>query len=159
MPAKPVQVTLDFIEKINQGDADGLADLLALAHTVTDLAGDVEKDQEKLAAGWHEYLSTCPIYHIYIRQLFTKDNDVIVVGHTTGSHLNLPDEEEFHSEGVFWAATVKEGRLSAWELYNDTVENQLNEGMRMQSKSTHQLKWQRPSPNTSISTRVLVCAL
>jgi predicted SnoaL-like aldol condensation-catalyzing enzyme len=129
MPPKPVQVTLDFIKKINQGDVSGLAKLLAPDHTFVDLAGDVETGKENLAAGWCEYLGNCPNYRIYIRQLFAKGDEVIVVGHTTGSHLGLPDEDEFHNEAVIWAATVEDGLLSAWKLYNDTVETRLKLGL------------------------------
>jgi hypothetical protein len=125
MPSIPVQVTLDFVDKINQGDAAGLAALLAPEHVFMDLAGDVETGGENLAAGWADYLNTCPNYRIYIRQLFEKENNVILIGHTTGSHLDLPDEEEFHDEAVIWVATVEDGLLSAWKLYNDIVENQL----------------------------------
>lgn len=125
MPSKPVQVTLDFVDKINQGNVDGLAALLAPDHAFMDLAGEVETGKQNLAAAWGDYLSTYPNYHIYIRQLFENENDVILIGHTTGSHLDLPDEEEFHDEAVIWVATVEDGLLSAWKLYNDTVETQL----------------------------------
>lgn len=125
MPSKPVQVTLEFVEKINQGDVDSLTKLLAPGHTFMDLAGDVETGKDNLAAGWREYFSKNPNYQIYIRQLFNKGDDVIVVGHSTGSHLNLPDEEEFIDQSMIWVATVRDGLLTAWRLYPDTVENQL----------------------------------
>jgi hypothetical protein len=45
--------------------------------------------------------------------------DVEGLGHTTGSHLGLPDEQE-RELTLLWVATVTGGRVSGWRLLEDT---------------------------------------
>lgn len=46
-------------------------------------------------------------------------DEVVVLGHTTGSHLNLPDEDESQLT-VIWRATVKDGLLALWQILENT---------------------------------------
>lgn len=125
MTNEAIKVTLDFISAINRGDFDTLSALMGPKHTFIDIEGKVEQDAERIAKGWCAYLQDNPNYHIYIRQIFILDEGIAVIGHTTGSHLNLPDSAEFHNEGVIWVAQVAQGKLRQWQLYSDTVKNQL----------------------------------
>ena len=45
---------------------------------------------------------------------------VAVLGHTTGSHLGLPDGEEA-ALLVIWVAQVRDGRLSQWRIVADSL--------------------------------------
>ena len=121
MPAD--EVVLSFVEKINQGDLAGIKAMLARDRTFDDLAGDVTSDAEVTAEGWLNYLTENPDYKIYIRQAFKSGNRVILIGHTTGSHLDLPELVEFHTEGVIWLSEVNEGKVTTWQLLEDTQEN------------------------------------
>ena len=123
MLPEPVKVVLDFVQQINQGNADRLAALLAPDHTFVDLAGESEQGSERLAAGWRDYLAQYPNYQIYIRRIVILPTGIALIGQTTGSHLQIPDEQEFNDEGVIWLAKVKDGLLQSWQLYSDTVEN------------------------------------
>ena len=42
-----------------------------------------------------------------------------MIGHTTGSHLGLADDEETKIT-VIWRAEVRDGRLAAWQIIEDT---------------------------------------
>jgi hypothetical protein len=42
-----------------------------------------------------------------------------VLGHTTGSHLGLPDDEEVQLL-VIWVAEVRHGALSLWRILDDS---------------------------------------
>jgi hypothetical protein len=42
-----------------------------------------------------------------------------VLGHTTGSHLGLADDEE-RRQSLIWLAEVAGGRLRCWRLLEDT---------------------------------------
>ena len=55
------------------------------------------------------------------QQVVERDGDVAVLGHTTGSHLGLPDDEE-EQQLVIWTARVVDGRLASWHLVEDTPE-------------------------------------
>jgi 3-methyladenine DNA glycosylase AlkD len=125
MPPKAIQVALNFIEKINQGDIEGVDALLSPDTTYVDLAGNLERGKEQLADCWEGYLTSYPDYQIYIHRIFTIQNGVVLVGHTTGSHLKLPEYKEFHEEGRIWLVGIKAGSIDSLQLYQDTVENEL----------------------------------
>jgi hypothetical protein len=42
-----------------------------------------------------------------------------VLGHTTGSHLHLPDEDESKLT-IIWRAKVRDGRLTLLQIMEDT---------------------------------------
>ena len=121
MPA--VEVVLSFVEKINQGDLFGIETLLAPQQKSNDLAGDVTSGAMTMILNWRKYLTENPDYTIYIRQVYTAGDRVILIGHTTGSHLELPEVVEFHTEGVIWLTEVSDGKVSTWQLLQDTQEN------------------------------------
>lgn len=123
MLPEPVKVVLDFVQQVNQGNAEGLAALLAPDHTFVDLAGESEQGYDRMVAGWRDYLAHYPDYQIHLRRIVMLPDGVALIGQTTGSHLQIPDEQEFNEEGVIWLATVKAGQLGSWQLYADTVEN------------------------------------
>jgi len=123
MLSEPVKLVLDFVQQINLGNADRLVALLAPDHTFVDLAGESEQGHERLVAGWRDYLSQYPDYRIYVRRIVKLPVGIALIGQTTGSHLQIPDEQEFNDEGVIWLATVKNGQLESWRLYTDAVEN------------------------------------
>lgn len=123
MLPEAVNVVLDFVQQINQGNAEGLAALLGPDHTFVDLAGESEQGYERMAAGWRDYLAQYPKFRIYLRRIILLPVGVALIGQTTGSHLQLSDEQEFNDEGVIWLATVKDGLLDSWQLYADSVKN------------------------------------
>ena len=121
MIADPLTTTLAFVDNINAHNTRGVVNLLAPNHKLIDVNGDVENDNERIENGWRQYLENYPDYRIYIRRIFLENDHVYLIGHTTGSHLNLPDVEEFHAEGVIWVSQVKQGKISLWEIHNDTL--------------------------------------
>ena len=122
MSNKALDITLTFVENINKHDVNGLIGLLAPEHKFIDMGGSIETDRDQLKKAWKTYLETYPGYQIYIRQIFMDEDTIYMLGHTTGSHLNLPDEKEFLGEGVIWISKVKDGQLSHWQLINDSPE-------------------------------------
>ena len=123
MLPESVKIVLDFVQQINQGNAEGLAALLAPDHTFVDLAGESEQGYERMAAGWRDYLTQYPNFRIYLRRIVLLPEGVALIGQTTGSHMQLSDEHEFNDEGVIWLAKVKDGLLESWQLYADSVKN------------------------------------
>jgi hypothetical protein len=123
VPQPPVAVALRFIDCINRGDLAGLAAVLADAHrlqifTEEPVAGRVANEK-----AWSGYLESFPEYVIYPRRIAeVTDGLVAILGHTTGSHLGLPDDEE-SQQTLIWLAEAAFGRLSGWTLIDDTPEH------------------------------------
>lgn len=51
----PVDVVLKFLERINQHDAEKLAELMAEDHVFIDSLGQSVRGREKMRAGWKSY--------------------------------------------------------------------------------------------------------
>lgn len=120
-PLPPIAAAVSFIDCINRGDLDGLADLMTDDHAlvVLDQPPLVGRDANREA--WHGYFSSFPNYVVYPRHVTADGSAVAVLGTTTGSHLGIPDDEEMKLD-VAWLARVVDGRLSEWRVAEDTAE-------------------------------------
>jgi ketosteroid isomerase-like protein len=127
MPA--VAVVISFIDRINRGDVEALAELMSDDHTLAVLDEPPLVGKAANIAAWRGYMSSYPNYIIYPHQLAESDGRVAVVGHTTGSHLGLPDEQE-RALTVIWIALASRGRLSLWRITEDTPQHREELGLR-----------------------------
>lgn len=116
------EIALKFVEYINAQNVDELTKLMTEDHSFTDITGSVEKGRETMRKAWSEYFTMYPQYTIYISQIFVVDTTVVLIGRTTGSHLKLPPQKEFH-DTVIWTAIIKNGLVAEWQIYEDTAEN------------------------------------
>ena len=115
----PADVAFQFVEKINRGDLAGLVALMTEEHTFVDLAGEVSSGRELMRRGWAHYFDRCPEYMIHVWQYSVVGDCVALRGSTTGSHLNLPREEEF-ADPLIWVARIEAGQVAEWRLLPDT---------------------------------------
>ncbi len=120
-PTDDVSVVREFIARINAADVEGLGRLMAPDHSleVFDEAPFVGRDENIEA--WHGYAGSWPSYHIYEDGIGQRGEWVAVLGHTTGSHLEMPDDEE-EKLTLIWVADVVDGLVRTWRLEPDTIE-------------------------------------
>jgi len=118
---------VSFIDAVNRGDVAALAALMTEDHTlhVLDEAPLIGKSANIEA--WRGYVSSFPQYVIYPHEIAAEGPRVAVVGHTTGSHLGLSDEEE-QELTIIWSALVDDGRLRLWQIVEDTPEHRSERG-------------------------------
>ena len=117
-PLPPLAAALSFIDRINHRDLDGLVALMAKDHTLKVLDEAPTRGRTANARGWHGYFDAFPAYVIYPARLAAQGERVAILGHTTGSHLGLPDDEEIRL-AVIWIAEVR-GLVRAWSIVADT---------------------------------------
>ena len=84
---------------------------------------------------WNGYVTAFPDYVIYPDRLVHHDDDVLVLGSTTGSHLGLPDHDERQLK-VIWRATVRDGLLTLWQILEDAPEQRALLGLTDASATT-----------------------
>jgi ketosteroid isomerase-like protein len=77
-------VVFSFIDRVNRGDADGLAELMTDDHALEVLDEAPLVGKASNIEAWRGYMSAFPDYVIYPHQLAERDGLVAVVGHTTG---------------------------------------------------------------------------
>ncbi len=122
MLAKPVRITLDFIEAINSNNLDKITAMMTEDHLFIDLDKEEIYRIKTLVRWWQFYFSHWPDYKICVSEIFSKDNKVIVVGRTSGSHVGIPESKEF-KETLIWYSEVVDDRIKNWHLHFDTEEN------------------------------------
>lgn len=71
---------------------------------------------------WHGYCASWPDYVIYPRRMTQSGDLVAILGHTTGSHLGLPDDEESQLT-LIWLCRCAGASVTDWELIEDTAES------------------------------------
>ena len=107
-----------FIDCINHGDIDGLSVLMTDDHKLQVFDEAPLVGRRANVEAWRGYASAFPHYVIYPHEISERGDAVAVLGHTTGSHLGLPDDEE-QKLTVIWYARVDSGRLSRWQIFHD----------------------------------------
>jgi ketosteroid isomerase-like protein len=120
--ASPVAVVISFIDRINRGDADGLGELMAEDYVLTVFDEAPQPGREAGIEGWRGYAAAFPRYLVLPHRIALVGDTVAVVGHTTGSHLGLPDEEESKLT-LIWLGVVRDGLVARWTLIEDTPES------------------------------------
>ena len=118
-----VAVAVRFIDCVNRNDLDGLVATMTDDHRLEIFDEEPLIGKDANAAAWRGYFENFPNYVIYPHRIVeVNDTLVAIIGHTTGSHLGLPDDEESR-ETLIWLAETRSGRLRVWSLMEDTPES------------------------------------
>lgn len=121
MSLPPVAVVISFIDRVNHGDVTGLGLLMTDDHELRVLDEAPVTGRDANVAAWRGYADAFPNYVIHPWRIAVADGRVAVLGHTTGSHLGLPDEEE-RRLAVIWSADVAGDRVRVWRVLDDSPE-------------------------------------
>src|SRR5438270_14038529 len=122
-PRPPVAVAISFVDCINRGDVDGLADLMTDDHRLCVFDERPLAGKAANVEAWRGYASSWPDYVIYPHRIAAPATGTVAIfGHTTGSHLGLPDEVEV-TQTLIWVAEVTAGKVRAWRLVEDSPAN------------------------------------
>ena len=111
-----------FIDCVNRGDVEGLGELMTDNHTLRVFDERPLVGKAANIDAWWSYTSSYPDYVIHPHQLSDDDGRVVVVGHTTGSHLALADDKE-REVTVIWVAEVEGRLLTSWRIIEDTPQH------------------------------------
>jgi len=117
----PVETVLQFLERINQHDADKLAELMTEDHVFIDSLGQSTRGRENMRAGWRGYYAFCPDYWVSHEEIFQDGNLVAVFGSAGGTiaaNDKLLPENKWRVSAA-WLATVEHGLVKEWRVYAD----------------------------------------
>ena len=117
----PAETILSFINRINQRDADKLADLMREDHVFIDTLGQKAHGREKMRAGWRGYYAFCPDYWVSHEKVLSDGNVVAVfgaAGGTIAANGELPPENQWRIPAA-WLAIVENGLVKEWRVYAD----------------------------------------
>jgi len=116
-----VSTVLRFLERINQHDADGLAQLMAPDVLFVDSLGQMVRGREPMRAGWRGYFAFCPDYWLTHDAIFHSGDQVAVFGAAGGTIARageLPPENRWRVSAA-WLAVVDDRLVKEWRIYAD----------------------------------------
>jgi ketosteroid isomerase-like protein len=122
-------VVIDFMDTINHADVERLLSLMTDGHVMRILDEPPVRGKETLRSAWRGYFEAFRRYRVYVDRIAVEGDRVAVLGHTTGSHLGLPDDEESQLP-VIWTADVRDGRLASWNILEDSAERRRELSLR-----------------------------
>jgi predicted SnoaL-like aldol condensation-catalyzing enzyme len=96
--------------------------LMAEDHLFIDSSDDVHKGKEMMVKGWNDFFNQYPDYRNHFSVVESRDNLVLVIGHSTCSHESLDGP-------ALWTAKVENDLIAEWRVYLDTVENRQKLGL------------------------------
>jgi ketosteroid isomerase-like protein len=118
---EPVAVVLDFIERINSGDADAICAAMTEDHVFVDSLGARFAGREKMRGGWQAYLRMVPDYKVSHEEILAKGETVGVFGTARGTYSSdgKVKKENFWEVPAAWRAIVRGGLVAYWQVFAD----------------------------------------
>jgi ketosteroid isomerase-like protein len=117
----PIETVLHFLDCINKGDADNLAELMTEDHVFIDSLGDSVRGRDKMCAAWRGYFSFCPDYWVSHEKILEGGNTVAVfgaAGGTIAANGKLPPENKWRTPAA-WLAVAENSLVKEWRVYAD----------------------------------------
>jgi ketosteroid isomerase-like protein len=124
----PLAMAVSFIDCINRGDVAGLGALMHPDHELIVFDEEPTRGRQANIEGWKGYAGAYPQYLVYPHRLALTGNVAAILGHTTGSHLGLSDEEESRLT-LIWLCELEDGAVRRWTLVPDTPANRETHGL------------------------------
>jgi ketosteroid isomerase-like protein len=116
------QTVLQFNDCINARDIDGLAGLMSEDHSFIDSENNAIRGKAASLDAWRGFFAQFPDYRNHFERFISSTEQVTVVGHSTCSLPMLAGP-------ALWTAKVKDGKVTEWRVYEDTVENRATLGI------------------------------
>jgi uncharacterized protein (TIGR00369 family) len=124
----PIGTVAAFVECINRGDVEGLGELMSAEHELRVLDEAPLVGREANVDAWRGYAEAFPAYRIVPHAMAERGGTVALAGHTTGSHLGLPDAEESRLT-LIWLADVVGGSVCCWHVVPDDPATRVAHGL------------------------------
>jgi ketosteroid isomerase-like protein len=124
------QTAMAFVDAINRRDIDALERLMSADHRLEVFDERPLVGRDANAEAWRGYFDAFPQYLIHVRQRAETDDAIALLGHTTGSHLGLTDDQEGDLT-LIWLATLAESTVSGWRLIENNAVNRRRSGLEV----------------------------
>jgi ketosteroid isomerase-like protein len=116
-----IATVLEFMDRINAADVDGLCSLMTDDYLFIDGLGNRFTGREHMRTGWKMYFSWFPDYRVSHEEIFQEHNIVAVFGIASGTYAvkgNLPIENHWQVPAA-WKAVVRDAQIAEWRVYCD----------------------------------------
>ena len=121
-PARePLDVAMDFIKRINAGDADAICELMTPDHIFQDAIGKRFIGRDKMREGWRAYFKSVADYQIHADEFFQTGDRLAIVGSASGTYVGDggASSDKFWKVPAAWLAVIRDGHVAEWCVYAD----------------------------------------
>jgi ketosteroid isomerase-like protein len=119
----PQTIAVGFNDCINSRDIEGLASLMSDDHRFVDADGAVISGKANCVAAWRGFFEAFPDYRNVFASMVIRDDVVIIVGYSECAEPSLAGP-------AVWTATIREGAVVEWRVYEDTSDIRDRLGVR-----------------------------
>lgn len=118
---QPLEVAMEFIKRINSGDANSVCELITEDHIFQDALGKRFLGREKMRTGWNSYFKMISDYQIRAEEFFQTDNRLAIFGTASGNYTGNGSKsaDKFWEVPAAWGAVVRDGLIAEWRVYAD----------------------------------------
>lgn len=112
------KTALEFINKINAHDVDGIIRTISDDHVLIDAQSNELKGKDRLREGWTEYFVLFPDYAIEVEDVFEQDNKVAVFGFASGTYKGLTeDQANFWRVPAAWKDIIEKNKYLNYSAF------------------------------------------
>lgn len=115
------QLVLDYIDKINHHDIEGLSELMTEDHLFSDSTGVVINGKDEMKLAWFDFFVNFPDYTIVPDDIIIDNGAAAVFGVAKGTYYTegeLTDKNKFKVSAA-WKAIISNSKISEWKVYAD----------------------------------------
>ncbi len=132
----PVDIAVEFVERLNRRDFDGLVGLMTPDFRLRPGGAEVIRGPEKSQEALVGYVSSWPDFQVHVSDVHQVSDTVIVVGRTTGSCERTPRGVEIRQRRLY-VAKVERGLVSEFRhIAEDTDAARRDLGMSSRTRIT-----------------------
>lgn len=115
------RTTLNFIERINAHDVDGIMALVSTDYEYINSSGDHFRDREFIRDTWRAQFENHPDYRLRVQRVIADDEAVAVFGWAEGTYAPdgvLRDDNHWEVPCAF-QVIARDGKVTYFESYSD----------------------------------------
>jgi ketosteroid isomerase-like protein len=121
-PARePLEITMDFISRINSGNVDAICELMSDGHIFQDAMGKRFMGRDKMREGWRAYFKIVRDYQVHADEFFQTGDKLAIFGSASGVYAGngQGSGSNFWEVPAAWRAVVRDGLIAEWRVYAD----------------------------------------
>ena len=134
--ASPVDVAIEFVERLNRRDFDGLAGLMTPDFRLMPGGDEVIRGPQESREALAGYVSSWPDFQIHISDVHLVDNTAVIVGRTTGSCEQVSRGDEIRQRRLYVAKVVDALVSEFRHIAEDTEEARKELGVTAHTRIT-----------------------
>jgi len=118
---EPLEVAMEFIQRINSGSVDAICELMTSGHIFQDALGKRFMGRETMREGWSAYFKMVADYRVHAEEFFQTKERLAIFGTASGTYAGSGDasREKFWEVPAAWGAVIRDGLVAEWRVYAD----------------------------------------